>query len=72
VLTPTYTVEVISNGCSSTDEATVFVSPLPNITVSNDVTIIEGETTTLTVSGSDNYLWSTGETSESIEVSLLR
>ena len=65
----TYTVEVISNGCSSTDEVNVFVNPLPNITVSNDVTIMDGETTTLTVSGSDNYLWSTGETSESIEVS---
>ncbi len=63
-----YTVEVTTNGCSSTDDVNVFVNPLPNITVSNDVTIMDGETTTLTVSGSDNYLWSTGETTESIDV----
>ncbi|APY07149.1 hypothetical protein BWZ20_02000 [Winogradskyella sp. J14-2] len=65
----TYTVEVTTNGCSSTDDITVFVITAPNLTVSNDVTIMEGETTILTASGSDNYLWSTGETSESIEVS---
>ncbi|MCB0400202.1 MAG: Ig-like domain-containing protein [Winogradskyella sp.] len=64
----TYTVEVTSNSCSSTDDVTVFVNPLPSITVSNDVTIMEGETTTLSVSGSDNYLWSTGETTASIDV----
>lgn len=63
-----YTVEVTTNGCSSIDDVNVFVNPLPNITVSNDVTIMDGETTTLTVSGSDNYLWSTGETTESIDV----
>jgi uncharacterized protein YjdB len=63
-----YTVEVTTNGCSSTDDVNVFVNPLPNITVSNDVTIMDGETTMLTVSGSDNYLWSTGETTESIDV----
>ncbi|WP_426430415.1 Ig-like domain-containing protein [Winogradskyella sp. HB-48] len=65
----TYTVEVTSNNCSSTDDITVFVNPLPTITVSNDVTIMEGETTTLSVTGSDNYLWSTGETTASIDVS---
>ncbi|WP_461599365.1 Ig-like domain-containing protein [Winogradskyella sp.] len=64
----TYTVEVTTNGCSSTDDVSIMVSPLPNITVSNDVTIMEGQTTTLTVSGSDNYLWNTGETTESIDV----
>ena len=63
-----YTVEVTTNGCSSTDDVNVFVNPLPNITVSNDVIIMDGETTTLTVSGSNNYLWSTGETTESIDV----
>lgn len=63
-----YTVEVTTNGCSSVDDVNVFVNSLPNIDVSNDVTIMDGETTTLTVSGSDNYLWSTGETTESIDV----
>lgn len=68
-LDTTYSVEVITNGCSSTDDVTVFVNSLPTITVSNDVTIMDGEVTTLTASGGDNYLWSTGETSASIEVS---
>jgi len=66
----TYTVEVTNdNACSNSDDVTVFVSPLPNITVSNDVTIMNGESTTLTVTGSDNYTWSTGETTSTIEVS---
>lgn len=66
----TYTVEVTNdNACSDSDDVTVFVSPLPNITVSNDVTIMNGESTTLTVTGSGNYTWSTGETTSTIEVS---
>ncbi len=66
----TYTVEVFSaNNCSQSDDVIVFVNPAPNLSVSNDVVIIDGESTILTVSGSDNYLWSTGETTSSIEVS---
>ncbi len=64
-----YDVEVISNNCSSTDTVTVFVSEAPNLTVSDDVVMVEGESTTLNVSGSDNYTWSTGETTASITVS---
>ena len=66
----TFTVEVFSvNNCSQTDDITVFVNPSPDLIVSEDVVIMDGQSTTLTVSGSDNYLWSTGETSSSIEVS---
>jgi hypothetical protein len=65
----TYSVEVTSNNCTSTDDVSVFVNPIPNITVSNDVTIMDGESTTLSISGSDNYLWSTGETTAQITVS---
>ncbi|WP_299113630.1 Ig-like domain-containing protein [uncultured Winogradskyella sp.] len=64
-----YDVEVISNNCSSTDTVTVSVSEAPNLTVSDDVVLVEGESTTLGVSGSDNYLWSTGETTAFITVS---
>lgn len=67
----TYTVEVISNDCSSTDSVTVFVNEAPNISVSDDVVIVEGNSTTLNVTGSDNYLWSTGETTPFITVSPL-
>ncbi|WP_422104545.1 Ig-like domain-containing protein [Winogradskyella sp.] len=66
-----YTVEVSTNNCSSTDSVTVFVNEIPNITVSDDVVLVEGGSTTLGVTGSDNYLWSTGETTPFITVSPL-
>ena len=64
-----YSVEVFLNACSSIDNVTVFVDDAPNITVSEDVNIIEGNSTILSVTGSDNYLWSTGETTPTITVS---
>lgn len=67
--TTTYNVEAISNGCSSSDSVTISVLNAPNLTLTNDTTIVEGTTTTLTVSGGDNYQWSTGETTATIEVS---
>ena len=63
-----YTVEVSNENCSSTAEVTVFVNDSPSISVSEAVVIVEGESTTLTASGSDNYEWNTGETTESITV----
>jgi len=64
-----YSVEVIDNNCSSITEVTVFINDLPNIIVNEHVVIVEGESTMLTASGSDNYEWSTGETTDSITVS---
>jgi uncharacterized protein YjdB/predicted transcriptional regulator len=63
-----YSVEVTSNTCSITDSVTVFVDTAPNITVSSDIVIVDGESTTLAVNGSDNYQWSTGETAAFINV----
>ncbi len=68
--TTSYIVTVNSaEGCSDTDEVVVAVNSLPSADAGNDVTINEGETTTLTASGGTTYLWSTGETSQSILVS---
>ncbi|WP_339751680.1 Ig-like domain-containing protein [uncultured Winogradskyella sp.] len=64
-----YSVDVISNNCSSTDNVTVFVNEAPDILVSDDIVIIEGESTNLIVSGAETYLWNTGETSSTIFVS---
>ncbi len=64
-----YNVDVTSNTCSSTDSVTVFVVSAPNLTVSNDIVIADGDSTTLVANGSDNYSWSTGETTASISVS---
>ncbi|NRD20144.1 Ig-like domain-containing protein [Winogradskyella eckloniae] len=66
-----YSVEVTSNNCSSTDDITIFVNESPELIISEDIVIVEGESTILTVSGSDNYEWNTGEVTESITVSPL-
>ncbi len=62
-----------ANGCSNnSDTVTVNVFPnsLPIITVSGPTTFCEGGSVTLTApAGFDAYLWSTGETTQSITVS---
>lgn len=71
-VTTTYTATVTQNGCSDTDTVQVTVtSPPPSTVVANagaDVTICNGDSTTLTASGGSTYLWSTGETTANITV----
>ncbi|MCA0132697.1 Ig-like domain-containing protein [Winogradskyella alexanderae] len=67
--TTTYSVTVSNGTEEDTDDVTVFVDTLPNLTISDDVTIIEGDNTTLTAEGANEYLWNTGETTSSITVS---
>jgi hypothetical protein len=68
--TTSYSVTVSDNGCSSEpDEITVTVIPTPiEANAGQDVSICQGESTVLTASGGSNYVWSTGETSQSITV----
>jgi hypothetical protein len=60
--TTTYTVTGYnSNGCSNTASLTIFVSPAPTVDINASSTIIcRGEVVTLTASGADTYLWSSG------------
>ncbi|MEZ4911002.1 MAG: hypothetical protein R2774_09075 [Saprospiraceae bacterium] len=58
-----------SNGCENETTVQVVVRPLPNTSISGDLEICLGESTTLTSSGGVTYIWSTGETSSSITVS---
>jgi hypothetical protein len=54
----TYTVEVTSGGCSAvSNNATVTIDVPPSLSVSGNLTICRGTSTTLTVSGADSYLW---------------
>ncbi len=63
----TYSVEVIENGCSDNDSVAVNVNVEANIV--DDTTVCQGSSTTLSASGGSNYIWSNGETSQSIDVS---
>ncbi|MEZ4855950.1 MAG: T9SS type A sorting domain-containing protein [Gelidibacter sp.] len=68
-MTTTYTVTGFLNGCEATDTVTVFVgNETINANAGEDETTCQGYGVTLTASGGDSYLWSTGETTASIIV----
>lgn len=56
------------NGCTAMDTVNVHINSA-SAEASADETICKGESTTLRVSGEGTYLWSTGETSQMIDVS---
>ena len=66
--TTTYTVIGNSNGCETSDEIIVSVSASFEASAGADQNICQGYQTTLTASEGDSYLWSTGETTQSITV----
>lgn len=67
-----YSVTVTNNaGCSGTDTHTVTVHPLPQVEVTGILEFCEGASTTLTAGGpAGSYLWSSGESSAQIAVTL--
>ncbi|MFD0796836.1 SdrD B-like domain-containing protein [Maribacter chungangensis] len=68
--TQEYSVTVTSaQGCEDTDTVIVTVNELPTADAGEDVAICIGDEVTLTATGGDSYLWSTGETTATIEVS---
>jgi hypothetical protein len=68
-----YSVTVTNaNGCSATSAATAVVVnalPTPTITASGATTFCQGGKVTLSASTGSSYAWSTGATTQSIEVS---
>ena len=65
----TVTLTVTSDGgCTGTVQHDVNVYPTPVADAGPDVTICEGDCTTLTASGGLTYIWSTGEITASINV----
>ncbi len=69
ILTTTYTVTVSDGSTSDSDDVVVTVNSIPTANAGADVTICEGDSTTLTASGGTSYLWSTGAVTASISVS---
>ena len=62
---------VSNNGCTSSDQVKVSVVkpiPPPKADAGDDLTICKGESITLTGSGGEEYLWSTGESQTEISV----
>ncbi len=64
-----YTVEITNTaGCSSTSAIYTF-GAAPTVSITGNISICEGESTTITANGADSYSWNTGETTGSISVS---
>ena len=64
--TQTYTVTGTANGCSNTDQVTINVNPLPNVSAGADQMLCEGQSTSLSGSGAPQLQWDQGMTSNSI------
>ncbi|MBL7950829.1 MAG: gliding motility-associated C-terminal domain-containing protein [Flavobacteriales bacterium] len=66
--TGTYSVTA-TNGCGTASAtAEVEQSPGPVVSISGTLAVCDGQSTTLTASGADTYVWSTGATGTSITV----
>lgn len=73
-ITGTYVLTLTNsvNGCS--DNLSVIVNSdttVPNLNLSSDISICEGDNLSLSASGGDSYLWSTSETSDIININPL-
>ena len=65
----TYSVTVTSSyGCSKTKSITITVNPLPQITLSGNTSICEGEVTTIIAYGASSYRWSNGSRTDRITI----
>lgn len=62
----TYTVTGFNGACSSTDSVDVTVNPLPTVSISGTLTYCAGASTTLDAGNFVSYLWSNGETTQTI------
>jgi hypothetical protein len=68
--TTTYTLTVSSGSCAETSSVTISVNPATQavITANNATNFCAGGTVTLTANTGLSYLWSTGDTTQSINV----
>ena len=69
VTTKYYVTGTDNNNCSSTDSLIIIVDTLLIALITGVTSICAGDSTILTASGGDAYLWSNGETAVAIKVS---
>jgi gliding motility-associated-like protein len=66
----TYTVDATNQcGTVTSNPFTVIQNPLPTAQISGNASFCEGSSLVLTASGGNSYLWSTGDTGNSLTVS---
>ncbi|MFT6322781.1 MAG: hypothetical protein ACJAWO_000325 [Halieaceae bacterium] len=58
-----------NTGCIDSDTGVITVADLPIIDAGNDESICEGNALVLNVTGANDYLWSSGSTADTIQVS---
>ncbi|HIE16415.1 MAG TPA: gliding motility-associated C-terminal domain-containing protein, partial [Bacteroidales bacterium] len=66
--TTTYYVTVADSMCSQTDSVIIYVNTLPIADAGSNQIICVSDSATLTATGGDTYLWSTGDTVSTIDV----
>ena len=57
-----------ADGCENSASITVEELPLPTIEITGELNICQGDSTTLTASGADTYIWSSTATTASVTV----
>jgi len=72
-VTTTYTVTGVENGCASQPvPVTVEVTPGPSAVVTGPISVCPGDDATLTVAGGNSWQWSTGATTQTINLNNLQ
>ena len=65
----TYTVTATNaQGCTATASTYLTVYSLPNVTISGNTAICQGDNTTLTATGAQSYQWNTGSNNATITI----
>ncbi|MBI3502885.1 MAG: gliding motility-associated C-terminal domain-containing protein [Bacteroidetes bacterium] len=68
--TSNYSVVVSIGSCADTAKATVTVNPAPSVSLGNNQTLCDGQNLTLNAGNTGaSYVWSTGETTQTINIS---
>jgi hypothetical protein len=58
-----------ATGCRNSDTVFLTINPIPEVIITGDFAICNGESTTITASGATSYSWSTGASDPSIVLS---